>query len=150
MELFAMILVVAATGALILWPLLRRAERNAEIPDPPPDRGREKEMALAALRELEFDFATGKVSPEDHAVLRARYEARAVEAIAQAQRRISPAATSADAASDGGEIDLDAHLEAEIAAARGRAHCPACGEPLPGGARFCYACGAAVGVEVTR
>src|SRR3972149_7598262 len=84
MELVGMVLIVAATGVLILWPLLRRTDSSsAEIPVAPPDRGREKEMALAAIRELEFDYATGKISPEDHAVLRARYEAKALEAITQ-------------------------------------------------------------------
>src|SRR3972149_5594273 len=81
MELVGMVLIVAATGVLILWPLLRRTDSaSAEIAIAPADRSREKEMALAAIRELEFDYATGKISPEDYAVLRARYEAKAAGA----------------------------------------------------------------------
>jgi len=149
MELAAMILVLAATGALILWPLLRRADGGAGIPDPPPDRGREKEMALAALRELEFDYATGKISPEDHAVLRARYETRAVEAITQAESGMGPVA-AADSGKQNRAQDLDALLEAEIAAARGQRRCAACGEALSRQAHFCPACGTPAGVEVAR
>jgi len=144
MELVGMVLIVAATGVLILWPLLRRTDAaSAEIAIAPPDRGREKEMALAAIRELEFDYATGKISPEDYAVLRARYEAKALEAITQT------AATPA-AEVDGGGRHLEALLEEEIAAARGKSRCVFCGESLPREARFCPSCGAPAGAEVTR
>src|SRR3970040_425640 len=114
MELVGMVLIVAATGVLILWPLLRRTDSaSAEIAIAPADGGREKEMALAAIRELEFDYATGKISPEDYAVLRARYEAKALEAITQT------AATPA-AEVDGGGRPLEGPLGEEIAAARGK------------------------------
>src|SRR3990170_4535725 len=112
MELVGMVLIVAATGVLILWPLLRRTDAASA------------EMALAAIRELEFDYATGKISPEDYAVLRARYEAKALEAITQT------AATPA-AEVDGGGRDLEALLEEEIAAARSKSRCVSCGESLP-------------------
>src|SRR3990170_3880764 len=93
MELVGMVLIVAATGVLILWPLLRRTDSaSAEIAIAPADRGREKEMALAAIRELEFDYATGKISPEDYAVLRARYEAKALEAITRTEATPPPGA----------------------------------------------------------
>ncbi len=144
MELVGMVLIVAATGALILWPLLRRADSSsADIPIAPPDRGREKEMALAAIRELEFDYATGKISPEDHAVLRARYEAKALEAITRTEATPPPGA-------GGGGRDLAALLEEEIAAARGKGRCRSCGESLPREARFCPSCGAPAGAEVMR
>ena len=69
MELLVMALVVGATGALILWPLLRGTESEEEAAGLPADRSREKELALAAIRELEFDYATGKISQEDYALL---------------------------------------------------------------------------------
>src|SRR3990172_9107245 len=136
MELVGMVLIVAATGVLILWPLLRRTDSSsAKIAIAPADRGREKEMALAAIRELEFDYATGKISPEDYAVLRARYEAKALEAITQT------AATPA-AEGGGGGRHLEVLLEEEIAAARGKSRCVFCGESLPREARFCPSFGA--------
>ncbi len=142
MDLLVMALIVAATGALILWPLLRGTETaGGEAAALPADAGREKELALAAIRELEFDYATGKISPEDYALLRARYEARALEAIARA------AAIPSEA---GGEPDTEALLEAEIAAVRGRSRCTSCGAVMPPQARFCPSCGAPAGAEVPR
>ncbi len=37
----------------------------------------EKEMAYAAIQELDFDFKSGKLSAEDHALLRRRQEEHA-------------------------------------------------------------------------
>src|SRR3989304_21896 len=127
MELGGMVLIVAATGVLILWPLLRRTDAaSAEIAIAPPDRGREKEMALAAIREVEVDYGTGKTSPEDSAALRARYEAKALEAITQT------AATPAAEVGGGGR-HLEVLLEEEIAAARGKGRWGFCGGGLARG-----------------
>jgi hypothetical protein len=52
---------------------------------PPREDGREpaqrEETALDALRDIELDRATGKLNEDDYADLRARYEARAGEAL---------------------------------------------------------------------
>ncbi len=54
---------------------------------PPPAVSAERERAdlaarqasvLATLKDLDFDLATGKISPEDHRELRERYTAEAV------------------------------------------------------------------------
>ncbi|MDQ7848808.1 MAG: hypothetical protein QN152_08800 [Armatimonadota bacterium] len=140
MDLMVMVLLVGATAALILWPLLRATEAEEEPPPLPADGSREKELALAAIRELEFDYATGKISPEDYALLRARYEARALQAITRAA--VSP--------TRGGEPDAEALLEAQIAARRRTRPCASCGGSLPQEARYCPTCGAPVGVEVPR
>lgn len=141
MDLLVMALIVAATGALILWPLLRGTETAEGEPAVlPADGSREKELALAAIKELEFDYATGKISPEDYALLRARYEARALQAIA---RDAPPPAA-------GGGPDLEALLEAEIATRRRSRRCAACGGSLPLQARYCPSCGAPAEVEAPR
>ncbi len=127
MILLAELALVAAVAGLILWPLLRPpAPAARERADPAQEAARAKAAAFSALRELEFDFATGKLSPDDYARLRARYEARAVEAL-HPRSRPAPEAETA--------------LEQEIRAARARRRCPACGQRRPPGARFCPSCG---------
>lgn len=140
MELLGMVMLLLLVGALIVWPLFRRSEA-VEAPGartraggsgaPEPSRSR---AVLNAIKELEFDYATGKLADDDYRMLRARYETKAVEALAAPPSPPAPG-------------DLDATLEAEIRAARGRRFCTACGGALPRGAKFCPACGTAVGVS---
>jgi len=134
MELMAMLALIVVTAVLILWPLFAKA-RSAEGGCAPPVSEARGRAALSAIKELEFDFATGKIAEDDYKMLRARYEAKAVEALAAPQQ---PTASR-----------LDDRLEAEIRAARGRRYCASCGTALPTGARFCPGCGAAA-AEVLR
>jgi tetratricopeptide (TPR) repeat protein len=65
--------------AFVLWPLLRRGDGGGAFLAVPPD-GREqlleqKRRLLRSLRELAFEHESGHVSDDDHAELRARYEA---------------------------------------------------------------------------
>ncbi len=47
---------------------------------------RQKRNALAAIKELELDHRMGKVSDDDLATMRARFEAQALEAMAVLER----------------------------------------------------------------
>ena len=48
---------------------------------------KQKEEALAAIREAEFDLHLGKLSDEDYRQLRARLERQALEAMTVLERR---------------------------------------------------------------
>ena len=48
---------------------------------------KQKEEALAAIKEAEFDFHLGKLSDQDYRQLRARLEAQALEAMGVLERR---------------------------------------------------------------
>jgi len=100
-------LVLAVVFAPLVEDRLRRAASGETTP------ARRKEEAVEALRELEFEYQTGKLSDEDYAQLRARYAREALAA-------------------------RDAQQEA---AAEGV--CSVCGAGLRTGARFCSRCGAA-------
>jgi hypothetical protein len=105
--------------------------------------------AVSALREIEFDRATGKLSEADYAVLKARYTTEAVEAM-----------RAADAESMSPEVsDL---AEQAILRYRKRAggcdtcgprpepdavYCSTCGRYLPG---RCSGCGAVVSESAAR
>ena len=80
---------IAAVGVAMAAPLLRARAPVARGAGVDPERHRlekEKELAYAALKEAEFDFQMGKLSAEDYAALREKYEARALQALAALER----------------------------------------------------------------
>lgn len=85
-------------------------------------------VALAALRDLDFDFKTGKISEEDYPALRAGLLVEAAQQIQQEETK-------------------DSEVEALIQArrrARGdssAADCPYCGKRVRVGDLFCASCG---------
>jgi cytochrome c-type biogenesis protein CcmH/NrfG len=76
------ILLVLGTVAYLGYPLWRRDRSYAPVSDegvrPLHELRAEKDALLRALKELEFDLASGKLSVEDHEALRSRYETRAM------------------------------------------------------------------------
>jgi cytochrome c-type biogenesis protein CcmH/NrfG len=80
----AVVAILIALGTLVVlgYPILRRDQTYA------PDRAEagarvaelraEKDRLLQAIKDLEFDLAAGKLSPDDYAAMRSKYEARAV------------------------------------------------------------------------
>jgi len=76
--------------AFVLWPMLGRERRGRTFLPLPPDRRQElddeKRVALAAIRELEFEHAAGHVSDSDFAELRARYESETAAILTELDR----------------------------------------------------------------
>ena len=126
-----------AASAVVLRPLLREDEIEP-LPAPMPTRDAEtRASAVEALREIEFDRATGKLSDADYASLRTTYtreallELRAKDAVAA---HVAPggAPTVAD----------DDPVEVALRAFRARsAHCAVHGARPEADARFCSDCG---------
>ena len=75
---------VLAVGALafVLYPIFFGVKRH--VPQATVAPANEGESAVAALREIEFDRATGKLSDADYADLKARYTKEAVAAMRRA------------------------------------------------------------------
>lgn len=95
------------------------------------------DSALAALREVEFDRETGKLSPEDYQELKAAYMVEAVAAM-RAEERSGRAASAGGAA----RPVSDEELEAVIRHFRGRAvACSSCGPRPEADAAYCSTCG---------
>ena len=65
-----------ASLCYVLYPLFR--SDIAVLPRPMPDAGGRQSSAIDALRELEFDRQTGKISDTDYESLKARYTEQAV------------------------------------------------------------------------
>ncbi len=114
--------------AFVLVPLFRDETSGAAAPadvtaDPIGDD------AVSALREIEFDRATGKLSDADYAALKMRYTADAIDAMR---------------AADSGAIAPDASDLAEQAVLRYRQRtvgCETCGPRPEPGALYCSSCG---------
>jgi len=120
-------------------------------------------VALGALREIEFDRATGKLSDVDYDALHRKYTAAALEALrAESGVRegppLAPAAQRAPAVAGPSRTPLpacpthgprpepDAAFCSEcgrrLAAAPG--YCARCGSALETDARYCHTCGARI------
>lgn len=130
----------ALVGLVALWLVLRPLLG----PPPPPDLVEEpveqdetpKGVALLALKEIEFDRETGKLSDADYQYLKGKYTAEALEAL----RAADVAGVPDDAEA------LIAHRVralrfAAAAAAPGVPACPSCGPRPESDALFCSNCG---------
>jgi hypothetical protein len=154
------ILVALAAVAIVLEPIVRPprpAQPDAlafesEVDDP---LGHRKDLALAALKEIEFDRATGKLDDADYEKMKARYTAEALEAIREADAAAAPvpqepalarAQVPAGVGADGAALladPVEALVAAKRKASRGRKFCTECGAELEGTGKFCVECGAA-------
>jgi len=143
LELVAGVAVAIATMAFVLEPLVRRiGDAGPVAPEPELTPLEESEspkvQALLALKEIEFDRATGKLSDDDYAELKARYGRLALAAMDAEQTQARVVAGAEDPA------------EALIRAARqDLAVCPSCGPRPETGATFCSECGRPLAVPVT-
>jgi hypothetical protein len=133
-ELVALALgTVLAIGALafVLHPLFFDVPaRQQEVSAPRLDG---EGSAIRALREIEFDRATGKLSDPDYQSLRERYAEQALQEMRA--EGTAPAAVPAAAASDD---DVEARVRAYRAARRDCARCGLRPEP---DAVYCSTCG---------
>jgi Double zinc ribbon len=123
---------VLAVGALafVLYPIFVVPARDELIPALVP-RQTDREAAVAALREIEFDRATGKLSDADYADLKVRYTEEAIVAM----RLEETAGVTGPPASDD-------EIEAAVRAYRaGGCVCPTCGPRPEPDAAFCSNCG---------
>jgi hypothetical protein len=116
MSTLVALLAMAAASAWISWPLLRPANASLEAETEASKElwEREKFVALTAIREAEFDQATGKLSDED-------YEERAMKAMA--------------------ELEKTPSVDAPAAASLAPGFCVDCGQRYSQQDRFCAACG---------
>lgn len=166
LEAAAATLVLVLVLWLVFGPLLERRGFNAAAlpPEPPDPEETRRGAALLALKEIEFDRATGKLNDSDYELLKARYSVEAVAALKEEEGPIATASNDPEAliaarmsvlrsagasgspvscARCGPRPETDARycsccgLPVGAAAA-----CRSCGSALPAGGRFCPGCGA--------
>ena len=120
---------------ILLTPLVRPQGTTPVADEPLDPEETPKGVALTALKEIEFDRATGKLSDADYEQLKTRYTAAAVEAL-----REEAASSAAD--------DVEAMIAGRLRSLRftgastPRApECPTCGPRPEPDAVFCSSCG---------
>ena len=142
LELAAGVLVALAVLLLVLEPLMRGAGGQAfssgdstDVPEffDPEESDSPKFRALTALREIEFDRATGKLSDEDYAKLKAQYSAAALEAI-RAEETIESAVPDPP-------DDLAEEAVERAKSGAGVKDCPVCGRSPQSDSVVCSTCG---------
>jgi cytochrome c-type biogenesis protein CcmI len=130
------VLLVAAVVLLILQPMLsgQRASLHREL-DEPTDAEARRRVTLLALRDVEYDYATGKLNEDDYRSLKRELASEALAAL-----------NLADAEAAAGPAAAPPELEDEIARLRGGLRagttCSACGSANESGSLFCAYCGA--------
>lgn len=170
LEMITAAILGLAVAALLIAPLLRSGTVPVSGVDEPEDvEETRKGMALSALREIQFDRATGKLSDEDYEELNARYTARALDVLRSEDADVAmaePAVAGADAddpvealiadrvrtmqagtvrcATCGPRPESDALFCSSCGRSLAVGGCAACGAALIPGSRFCEDCGAVV------
>jgi hypothetical protein len=142
-EIIAALVVGGFALALVLEPMLRSVQRSSSPLDLPDLEETPRGIALSALREIEFDRETGKLSDADYTQLKQRYTQAAV----QAMRAEEQSAGLGTAAAAGETPDpVEAIISAKVRALRqpagdGAPVCPTCGPRPEPDALFCSTCG---------
>jgi hypothetical protein len=152
-------LAAALVGLLALFVVLRPLIWPAPPEDPVFEPVEQEEtprgVALLALKEIEFDRETGKLSDEDYRFLKEKYTAEALEALraeegtkapddveALIAHRVRALRSAAASAPPGARVCVSCGPRPEPDAV----FCSTCGSRLPAAAT-CGHCGAALGVD---
>ena len=144
----------------VLLPILRPplepvAEIDVDEGDDPDDDLSPQAVALRALKEIEFDRATGKLSDQDYDALKAKYTAEALAAMrresgARSQELVTPTPISKLPTPTCPEHGPRPEPDAQFCSVCGRrlgtasGYCARCGTTLERDARYCNSCGARV------
>jgi len=101
----------------------------------------QKEMLYVAIRDLDFDFQTGKVDQKDYAELRQQLERQAVQILRQLDA-VDPLLAFDNEVEH--QVLILRQRRAPTANDTGREMCASCRTSLEPGANFCPSCGQAL------
>lgn len=167
LEMVAALLLGALVVWLILQPLYRPDLARPAFEEPEDPEETRRGIALVALKEIDFDRATGKLSDADYELLKEKYTVEALQAmreeeplppIAEDVERLVLARVAVLEADPRAAADVEPRCpkcgprpepDARFCSSCGAAllpgpHCAVCGEPLEPGGRFCSGCGAKI------
>lgn len=157
--LFIGFLLVVASVVYVSLPLRQKQLKDRNILTGESQKKRQREAVLTALRDLDFDFKTGKISDEDYQPLRAQLvaeaaqyieaeekEAEQLEALIQARR--AGRRQNGTCQHCGAAMQADQRFCAKCGSAAKNESCPSCGKEIHTGDLFCTSCGTKVEVQL--
>jgi len=122
------LLVAIGVAAFVGYPLLEGRKRTAGLGNHRAvDLEERKKAIYAQIKDIDFDYATGKLSDEDYQELRARYKREAASVL----REIDEVQARRSSAKRGRKRK----------SASQRRFCPTCGLPAAAADNFCMNCG---------
>jgi len=145
-EAIAALLLGATVLLLVLQPLYRPTSLTPAFEEPEDPEETRRGIALIALKEIDFDRATGKLSDADYEFLKGKYTAEALAAIREETPPAASGATpSLRCARCGAHPEPGAKFCTGCGASLSTATaCPSCRAPFEPGTRFCTSCGTPV------
>lgn len=150
--IFVGLAMLVASVPFVTKPFQEKRFKRIQQPIIPLTPDENRHAVLSALRDLDFDFRTGKVSEEDYTALRAQLVSEAatyiesedsiadeqIEAMIAARRT---ARSHSQACSNcGNTVEADSHFCSQCGTAIAQG-CPSCGKPVQDGDYFCTTCG---------
>jgi Double zinc ribbon len=146
--LLAETLAAALVGLLALFvvlrPLIWPAPPAEPVYEPVEQEETPRGVALLALKEIEFDRETGKLSEEDYRFLKEKYTAEALDALRAEEQAMAPDDVEALIAHR-----VRALRSAAASAPPGARVCPACGPRPEPDAAYCSTCGSRLPAAAT-
>ncbi len=113
-------------------PFLKENKKGVKIARSIVEPG-QREALLSALRDLDFDFKTGKISDEDYQPLRAQLIVEAAQYMESEKKE---------------DDQLEGLIQSRRKTQSRQATCPSCGKKIVLGDSFCSTCGAKLEVRV--
>jgi len=127
------LLLIGASVSFVTFPFWQKRQKQVMNHKAEVQNQEQRESTLSALRDLDFDFKTGKVIEEDYTPLRARLMAEAAQHIEQQKEQ---------------DDQLEALIQSRRAARQPTSKCDQCGTPVQANQRFCSKCGSSVNHEL--
>ena len=138
------ILLTLMVAAWILYPLWRqRPAPESEEDESLQELRAKRDATYSAIKELEFDYELGNLSPSDHRNLEAKYKDRALSILKE---------LDVESKGAGPEDEIERQVQAlrRSAKAQDELACPQCGKAVKANTKFCPGCGADLSLLCTQ
>jgi hypothetical protein len=135
MQISSLLVGLALFAAALVYvgrPFFEKPRKAAKTVDEA-GQAQARESVLSALRDLDFDYKTGKISEEDYQPLRAQLLAEAAQVIEKENKE---------------QEQLEALIQSRRKSQSQQVSCPSCGNKIVLGDTFCSSCGTKLEVRI--